>query len=297
MRASQMECGTSRLVALVLLAGLGGCAAKVRPAVTAQQRSQLGRVRVVVDDAQPALSVSAPTPLGSVGGATVGATKGFGLGVLGGAACYATLGQFVPGCIYAVATPYLVVEGGYQGAKGAVAAGERSENFERIVAALKETQQQRLASVIEREKAGRPAVAADPSIPASDVETVAEVTLLRVALDEAPDCASYGCTEKPAAKFLDVAPSVDPMLGLLVEARVRLVDRADERTMFETTYLHRSDKAEKFTQWGREGGAEIRAARDDVFDTLGRCIALDVFGPAASEPSRDLYKTTCKDER
>jgi hypothetical protein len=284
-------------LAIVLSAGLCACAARVRPAVTAQQRSQLGRVRVVVDEAPPALSVSAPTPLGSVGGATVGVTKGLGLGVLGGAACYATLGQFVAGCIYAAATPYLVVEGGYQGAKGAVPAGERSESFEQIVGALNEAQQQRLASAIEREKAGRPDGAADLATAASDVETVAEVTLLRVALDEAPGCGPEGCTGKPAAKFLDVAPSVDPMLGLLVEARLRLVDRGGERTVFETTYLHRSDKAEKFTQWGRDGAAEIRAARDDVFDTLGRCIALDVFGPAASEPSRDLYKTTCKDER
>ena len=135
-------------------------------------------------------------------------------------------------------------------------------------------------------------------VPEREIDTVAEVTLVRLVLEEPPACstAQGGCPQ-PQKKAFDVAPSVDPTLTVAAEARLRLVEQSAGRTIYETSYFHRGDKQQKFTAWGRDDGADVRTSGDEVLDMLGRCIALNVFGPATAEPARDLYKTTCKDER
>jgi hypothetical protein len=271
--------------ALALAFCLGACAAKTVPSLSDEQRRGLGRVGVVVVEGPPKSSVSGPTPLGGFGGGVLGAAEGVGVGVLSGAGCLFTAGYAWPFCISALMTPYWVGRGLVEGALNAVPEGERQAARAAIVAAIAGVETRRIARGIEEEahrrswavtvmSPGPPAPGGPPSYrdAASDgIDTMAEITLLRLAL-----------TGRPSSSTADTlklsVPDVNPALGLLAEARLRLVRTTDDVVLFERTYRRLSPRDMKFVEWARDDAAELRSARDQALDDLARDVTVELAG-------------------
>ncbi|HEU4371577.1 MAG TPA: hypothetical protein VFV05_25415 [Methylomirabilota bacterium] len=248
-------------------------------------------------DVKPTAAVAGPTPLGGVGGGVLGAAKGVGLGVLSGAGCFVTIGRLPELCVVAIMTPYWVGRGTIEGAMKAMPEGERRASQAAIIAAIRDVDHQRIASAIEEEGRRRSAsvtILSPSSVPADaidtgsyrgaavqGIDTVAEITLGRLGLERRPSSSS------DRALKLSV-PDVDPMLGVAVEARLRLVKAADDTVVLEKTYAHRSPRDARFVEWAHDGAAGFREARDTALETLAREIAEELFGaarPAASPVS------------
>src|SRR5262245_62791587 len=98
-------------VALVLLASTG-CAAKTRPWLPEQVRSELGTMAVVTSAEPPDSSFAYPVP-SRAGAAATGAGAALGVGVLAGAACFLYVW---PACLLALWTPVMMVTNGVEGA-------------------------------------------------------------------------------------------------------------------------------------------------------------------------------------
>ena len=114
------------------------------------------------------------------------------------------------------------------------------------------------------------AVAADSARPAEpwDADTRAELTLVRVGLERDRSASSTDLLK------LSV-PDVDPPLGLVIEARLRLVRGPD--VVFERTYVERYHGG-TLADWGADDAQKVRAARDASLDAVARQIAAELFG-------------------
>ena len=117
---------------IVLALAIGGCAVKTPPSLSGDAREQLGRIGVVAVAFAPEVSFSGPTALGGFGGGSKGALSGLGLGVLGGAGCFLTLGFGVDFCAIAVSTPYFIGRWSVEGALKAVPEQERHHGREPV---------------------------------------------------------------------------------------------------------------------------------------------------------------------
>ena len=267
--------------ALALALGLGACAAKTVPSLSGEQRRALGRVGVVVVEAPTKSSVAGPTPLGGIGGGVLGAAEGVGVGVLSGAGCLFTAGYAWPLCISAIMTPYWVGRGLVEGALNAVPEGERRAAQAAIVAAIGGVETRRIAHGIEEEAQRRawavtvmspgPPQASHRDAAAAGIDTVAEITLLRLALTGRP-------SSSPEDTLKLSVPDVNPTLGLLAEARLRLVRTTDDVVVFERTYRRLSPRDMKFVEWARDDAAELRTARDQALDDLARDVTVELAG-------------------
>ena len=272
--------------ALALL--LNACATKKVPSLSDEQRGKLDRVGLFVVDIAPEAEIDGPTPLGGVGGGVLGAVQGMGIGVLSGAGCFVTSGYVPPLCIIAIMTPYWVGRGSVEGAMKAMPEGERRVRREAIVAAIADVDRQRLASAIYEEggkRSSTPTIMPPSQAPAravatltyrdaaaQGIDTVAEVTLARLGLERRPASSSE-------SSFLKLpVPDVNPMLGLVAEARLRVVSAADDRVVFEQTYVRRSPQDARFAEWARDNAAAFRDACDAVLHALAGEIAAELFG-------------------
>jgi hypothetical protein len=272
--------------ALALL--LNACAAKRVPSLFDEQRGKLGQVGLVVVDIAPEAEIDGPTPLGGVGGGVLGAVQGMGIGVLSGAGCFVTHGYVPELCVLAVMTPYWVGRGTVEGAMNAMPESERRVSRDAIVTAIADVDRQQLASAIYEEGGRRsstptimpprqaPMGAADTltyrDVEAQGIDTVAEVTLARLGLERRPASSSENA-------FLKLSvPDVDPRLGLVAEARLRIVSAADDTVKFEQTYLRRSPQDARFAEWAQDNAAAFREACDAVLHALAGEIAAELFG-------------------
>lgn len=272
--------------ALALL--LTACATKRGPSLSDEQRGRLDRVGLVVVDHTSEVEIDGPTPLGGVGGGVVGAVQGMGIGMLSGAGCFVTMGYVPALCFVAVMTPYWVGRGSVEGAMNAMPEGERRVSREAIVAAIADVDRQRLAAAIYGEGSRRsstPTIMPPSRAPAraaatltyrdavaQGIDTVAEVTVARLGLERQPVSSSE-------STFLKLSvPDVDPMLGLVAEARLRIVSAADDRVVFEQTYVRQSPRYARFAEWARDNAAALRDACDAVLHALALEIADELLG-------------------
>lgn len=269
--------GTGLLLALTLTA----CATKVAAPLADHERARLGRIGLVVTPAPADTGVAGPTPLGGFGGGVKGAAKGIGVSVASGAACFVTLGYFWPACVSAVMTPYWIGRGAVEGALAAVPERERRTYRAAIDAALAATDPDRVARTIEtlgRERGAPPVVvvpaasldAATEHAAAQDVDTLADVALVRVALER---------ERRRSSEITKLSvPDVDPLLGLVVEARLRLIDARTGARIFERTYARRTSPLGTLAYWGGDDARLLRAERDTSLDDVADQIATDLFG-------------------
>lgn len=262
---------------LAIVLGCHACAARTVPSLSDEQRGRLGRLGVAVVDTTPKSKIAGPTPLGGVGGGALGAAQGMTIGVLSGVGCFATLGYAWPLCISAAMTPYWVGRGSVEGALNALPEGERRRSQAAIVAAIAAVDPQRIARGIEEEARRRSRSVAFVSPGAPGIGTVAEVTLLRLVLEERPSASS-------SSVWSLSVPDVNPMLGVLAEARLRVVSTADDTVLLERTYVRRSTRDTKFADWARDDAAEFERARDQALDDLANDVALELFGVAPVTP-------------
>ena len=224
-----------------------------------------------------------------------------------GTGCFITYGSCATCCFLtvgsAVMTPYFVGRGTVEGARDAVPESTRREHRTAIFTAIAEVDVQQLARGIEEERRRRSA-AVTVTLPTTEsrrtkerptyrdaashgVDTVAEVTLLRFGLQARSAVSSQSIWKVSV-------PEVDPPLGLWAEARLRLVTAADDTVLFETTYVHRSSRDAKLAEWGRDGAAEFRKARDEALDALARDVATGLFG--ADRPTEPPPEETSRSE-
>ena len=284
-----------QVVALAL--AIGGCAAKTPPSLSGDAREQLGRIGVVAVAFAPEVSFSGPTALGGFGGGSKGALSGLGLGVLGGAGCFLTLGFGVDFCAIAVSTPYFIGRWSVEGALKAVPEQERRQGRDAIIGAAGEvTQGQLLEAVLgegrrRKETAPVPLAAHGPTsreqrstysgTPSEGVDTVVEVALLRIGLEGAlSNDAGASLGRLWTSSF---ASEVDPWLRVIAKARLRVVSVADDGVRFERTFTYRAGHAQ-LRDWARDDAAEFRKARVEAIEDLGRQIAEEVFGAFAWAP-------------
>jgi hypothetical protein len=247
---------------------------------------------LVVVDHTSEEDIDGPTPLGGVGGGAVGAAKGMGIGVLSGAGCFVTMGYFPPACIIALMTPYWVGRGTVEGAMNALPESERRVDREAIVAAIADVDRQRLAATIYEEGSQRSStlMIIQPSqaparvaatltyrdAVAQGIDTVAEVTLARLGLERQPVSSTGSDSWKLSV------PDVNPILGLVAEARLRIMSAADETVVFEQTYVRRSPRYARFAEWAQNNAVTLRDDCDKVLQALALEIADELFG---AEPS------------
>jgi hypothetical protein len=289
----------ARLTGLILVTALAleGCAATKPPSLADEQRERLGRLGVVVAGSAPKTEVAGPTPLGGVGGGVLGALKGAAIGVGSAAGCFVTFGAVVELCVSAIMTPYWIGRGTVEGALNAMPEGERRRAQTAIETAIVAVDPQRLARAIEREALGRarPVVilnSGDRDAPAPDVDTVAEITLLRLVLEEQSSSEHWSKAS---------VPDVNPMFVILGEFRLRVVSSADQRVLLERTYLSRSWRRQ-FADWARDDAAELHTVRDKLLDELASDVALQLFGarpesPAPPEPAPEAVRERTGDDR
>jgi len=279
------------LLVLVLALAVGGCGVKAPPALPDDVRERLGRIGVVTITFAPEVSVSGPTALGGVGGGVKGGLAGLGLGVLGGAGCFVTLGYVPPFCAVALSTPYFMARWSVEGAMKAVPEGERRRSRDAIVRAAAEVSQARLRAAVLEEGQSRKDSAPVPlavegprsvgersryrDTATAGIDTVVEVALVRVSLEVAETATPRDIWSLWSYSF---ASQVDPWLRMVAEARLRLISVADDVVVFEKVFAWRAGW-DQFRDWARDEAAQFRKAGDQAIENLARLTADEVFGP------------------
>jgi hypothetical protein len=180
-------------------------------------------------------------------------------------------------------TPYWIGRGTVEGALNAMPEGERRRALRTIEAALANLETQRVARALEREARDRwrPVTILTPGAPdapALDVDTVAEITLLRVELKEQSSRQHWTKAS---------VPDVNPMFDLVAVARLRVISRSDQSVLLDRTYHRRSGRTAQFADWSYNDAAEFQRARDEILDGLAADVALELFGapPAPTKPA------------
>lgn len=274
----------------VLALAAGGCGVKAPPTLPGEVRERLGRIGVATVAFAPEVSVSGPTPLGGVGGGVKGGLTGLGLGVLGGAGCFVTLGYWLPPCALALSTPYFMARWGIEGAMNAVPEGERRRSRDAIARAAAEMNQARLREAVleegrsKKEPAPVPLAVQGPrsagersryrDTAAGGIDTVVEVALERVDLEVAK---TEMFPEKWGPWSHSFKSEVDPSLCMIAKARLRLVSVADDAVLFERVFAWLAGCAQ-FRDWARDEAAQFRKAGDEAIEGLARWTADEVFG-------------------
>ncbi len=278
----------SGLVILLVLLALG-CAHTPPAPLSEATQAQLGTLGVVPIRTPPAVEYRTPGQ-GGAGGAVIGAVKGLGVGTLGAAACFLTLGRVPEPCLLAVATPVVAVSYAVNQARKGVAPEEvaASEAAIRPVLAaprlpeavgeaiLRVAQEQSALSFVpvpEEEGALQPATAGSYQHLASQgIGTVLEVTVERLALRAAP-------WSTRVANF-------NPPLTLAATLRIRVVTVAGDSERYTATLEHQGRVA-TFTEWGADEAQLLRESLAQLTEDLAAEILRQVFNvsvPSASEP-------------
>ena len=290
---------------LAIALSVTACAVKSPPQLGDEQRARLGRVGVVMAGGPPRTDVAGPTPLGGIGGGLLGAVKGTSISVLSAAGCFVTVGRVPALCLFALMTPYWIGRGTVEGALDAMPEAERRRALRTMEAALAGLEAQRIAYALEREARDRSRLVAiltpgAPDAPAPDVDTVAEITLLRVGLEELSS-RQHWTKELSSDQHWTKAsvPDVNPMFGLVAEARLRVISRSDQSVLLERTYHRRSGRTARFSDWSDNDAAEFQRARDEVLDGLASEVALELFGapPPPAKPDQEDERPPKEEEK
>jgi len=281
---------------------LAGCAAKtVPPSLTPDARAGLGAIGVVGATFQPTVALTEPTPLGGLGGGVKAGAAGLGLGVFWAAVCFVTVGQLPPACGAALLTPYWIGRGAVEGSLRAVPAAERRERKAALLVAAQGTDyaQMLLDGVIEQGRHRKPAAPprplhlAGPTAPderpvyreaVGQADTILEVALLRLVLEDAPEQHSG---EPPGLFTTSFTPLVDPWLTVRIDARVRAVRPADATVLFERKFDTVAGRA-KFTEWGEHDAQRFREALTSGIRDLAWIIGTEIYGLAAVDGATDV---------
>jgi len=277
-------------VALLLIV-TSGCAAKTRPSLSEEVRSELGTVVVVSLPEPPESSFAYPIP-SRAGAAATGAGAALGVGAVAGAAC---LVYVLPACLVALWTPVMMVTNGVEGAiKGVPIADMRASTVSLKTAAgepdLSTRFAERVASEAQRrvgEDRARLAASGPDSgklryaaLAAEGVRTVIEVQIDRLRLERAqsPSALSgYG------PSLITVEKLIDAPLEFTVEARVHVLRATDGTVLYKASFNRRTGY-QKFTEWGREDAALFRGERDRALEAIAQEIAGEIFGPVPATP-------------
>ncbi|MBM4195265.1 MAG: hypothetical protein FJ202_12955 [Gemmatimonadetes bacterium] len=256
------------------------------------RRAALGRVAVVVLPIAPVVVLDGPSTV--IGGAAKAVGLNLGLGILSGALCVFTF--HIEGCFYALVTPARIVTDTAEAARH----GMPSEEHRTTEAKLKRAvivDRDRLVAFIDDERAKRQHPTAAPlPVPESrpggevvsyrgaarhDIDTVAEVTVIRVGL------------EKVVPGTKDRAPGiegniidVDPHVRFVVDVSFRLVNAVDDTNIFQAKYSRHSWRASRWSEWMRDDASALSEARDETLRRLAQDIVTTTFGPTESTTSR-----------
>jgi hypothetical protein len=271
------------VLVLTLALGVSACAVKPPPRLEDEQRARLGRLGVMMAATPPRTEVAGPTPLGGVGGGLLGAVKGTSISVASAAGCFITVGRVPELCAFALMAPYWIGRGTVEGVLNAMPEAERRRALRTMQAALAGLEVERIARAVEREARDRSRpvtmlTPGAPDAPASDVDTVAEITLLRVGLEERSSRQHWTKAS---------VPDVNPLFELVAVARLRIISSVDPSVRLERTYHRRSGRIARFADWADNDAAEFQRARDEILDDVAAEVALELFGapPALAKPA------------
>ncbi len=274
-------------VLLVFLGPLLGCAHAAEtplPPPVEALRAQLGAVGIVA--AGPGAPAEFKVPLrGKGAAAAAGVGTGFLVGLGGAALCFVSYGRVPEACVIGLATPYLMVEGGRQGA----ARGIEAEEVDRAEATLRGTLDAfRFSEALrdevvrlsreehglaffplphpERPSGGDAAMAAGPGL---QVGAVLETTVTGLRLT---------ATSGPGQRQ-GLAAGINPPLELAVEVRVRLLRAADGHEVDARGFAHRRG-GYAFTAWAAQDGQRLREELQATSQALARQIVEELFWAA-----------------
>jgi hypothetical protein len=298
-RCPTLRLALSLLIPLVLL----GCAhtPPSPPPLSGELKTQLGTIGIVATGAP--LEVDYRTPgRGGAAGAAIGAAKGLGLGTLGGAGCFLSLGQFAPACVVAAATPYFTVRYAVDQANEGVS-GEAIKTGEAAITAafadrnLQEVLREQVLRVAPV-RTGQSFVLPSDLGPSSTseggsyqplasqgIDTVLEIGVQRVALQ-----ASRSSTSQTGSLWSLSAAGLNPSLRIVVTARTRVVKVADGAELYARTGEHQGNEL-TFTEWAANDAQAFREGLDQLMPNLAAEIVAQVFGVAAPAETNPAAST------
>ena len=290
-----VRCSTARSArALLALLALLGCAHQPPAPLSQETQAQLGTIGVVAARFPPEVDYRTPGT-GGAGGATIGAVKGLGLGILGAAGCFLSMGRAAEACVLGVATPYLAVRYSVDQATQGVSAEEVATSEAAIKTALAD---QTLPGAL-RDHVLRMAASQTPlsfvSLPdqgptqpsetghyghlaSQGIEAVLELTVQQIALRPPGGSGSGSLWSISAA-------DLNPWLALIATTRTRVLKVADGTELYSYTVEQRG-KSATFTEWGANDAQMLRDALEQLPQGLAAEIVTQVFAVSVS-PSSD----------
>jgi hypothetical protein len=275
-----------------------GCAHTPPSPLTEETKEQLGTIGIVSARFAPEVEYRLPGQ-GGAGGVVAGVAKGVGLGTLGAAGCFLTMGRVPEVCVVALGTPYFAVRYAVdQGSQGVsadeIAVGEMAI---RTVFAARNAQEAVRDHVLPLAAArtGQPvtplpdlgpatpdATGCYPHLTSHGIDTVLEVTVQRMALEP------FGRRFNASGNLWRISEyELNPVLYLAATTRTRVIKTADDTVLFVATIQH-SGRGAAFTEWATNDAQLLRDELDQLLPRLAAEIVAQVFGeavPTASEPA------------
>jgi hypothetical protein len=280
-------------LALLVLLALLGCAHQPPAPLSAEAQAQLGTIGVVAARFAPEVDYQTPGS-GGPGGAAVGAAKGLGLGILGAAGCFLSVGLAAEACVLGVATPYLAVRYAVDQATQGVSVEEVAASEAAIKTALAERSlQEALRDQVLRAAASQPPRSfvslpdqgpTQPSeaghyghLASQGVDAVLELTVQQIALRP------HGGSGSGSVWSLSAA-DLNPWLALVATTRTRVLKVADSTELYRYT-MERRGKGATFSEWGANDAQMLREALEQLPQDLAAEIMTQVFGVSVTPPS------------
>jgi len=297
----------------VLLAGLclgllGGCAhapsappAPPAPAagtpIAPDVLAQLGTIGVLAPGDGPRFDIETPARF-SAAGAAAGMAKGFGLGLLGAAGCFLTIGRLAEACFLALGTPVWMVAGAKEGAETKEAPPEVTRHAPALQDAVRNAKAQdvlrdrivELARAQDRHSLLR-LVEADPPPSCEEIDygrwggdeiaTVLKLRVSSVVLKQTEDPSSQA---QAAARM----GGSDPPLAMTMRVESRLIRAADGAELDLRVFEHRG-AGHPIAAWAADDAKRFRDALDGALQALAGDILQALYPESpANEPDRPL---------
>ena len=282
----------SALTLLALLAPLG-CAHQPPAPLSAEVQAQLGTIGVVAARFAPEVDYQTPGS-GGAAGAAIGAAKGLGLGILGAAGCFLTMGRVPEACALGLATPYLAVRYAVDQATQGVSVEEVAASEAAIKTALAErTLPEALRDQVLRVAATQPPrsfVSLPDQGPSQPPETSNYRTLVGQGIDAVLELTVQQIALRPhggsgsGSVWSLSAADLNPWLALIATTRTRVLKVADGTELYRYT-VERREKGATFTEWGANDAQMLRDALERLPQDLAAEIMTQVFGVSVAPPS------------
>lgn len=244
--------------------------------------AQLGTIGVLAPGDGPPLDIETPARF-STAGAAAGMAKGFGLGLLGAAGCFLTIGRLAEACFLALGTPVWMVAGAKEGAE----TKEAPPEVARHAPALQDAVRNAKAQDVLRDRIVELARAQDRH------------SLLRLVEAEPPpscegiDYGRWGGDEIATVLKLRVSSVVlkqteDPPLAMTMRVESRLIRAADGAELDLRVFEHRG-AGHPIAAWAADDAKRFRDALDGALQTLAGDILQALYPESpANEPDRPL---------